>query len=246
MSDPFLFLSTRVNGLVHHADNLPPGALHALRPGEALRLAREPQNEHDPNALRVDLADPAPGYAGKLGYIPAPQAAWLATLVDAGYPLTARVRRVDWPHRPRLGDELPTILLDLYLPPWPRPVIFLDAGAKVEYVEVGGDATAAVEPLPVVVSATLAVGPLRPAAEVPAALEDYYARVGEIELPGEAVAVWIRHRGNLAALPEAQRQDAWKALCAKTEEIGRMRNAKVWLKKAIAEEDARREARGRY
>lgn len=75
--------------------------------------------------------------------------------------------------------------------------------------------------------------------EVPAALENFYGRIAEIELPGEAVAVWIKHRADLAALPGGHRESAWKALCKKTEQVGRMKNAKVWLKKAIAIEDAR-------
>lgn len=77
-------------------------------------------------------------------------------------------------------------------------------------------------------------------AEVPAQLGEFYSRIGEIELPGEAVAVWMRHRADLAPLSGADREAAWKALCRKTEEVGKMKNAKVWLKKAIAEEDARR------
>ena len=76
--------------------------------------------------------------------------------------------------------------------------------------------------------------------EVPPALEGFYARIAEIELPGEAVAVWMKHRTDLAALPAPDRESAWKALCKRTEEVGKMKNAKVWLKKAIAEEDARR------
>ena len=79
-----------------------------------------------------------------------------------------------------------------------------------------------------------------PPQEIPAALEGFHARVAEIELPGEAVAVWMKHRAELAALSAAEREAAWKALCKKTEEVGKMKNAKVWLKKAIAEEDARR------
>ncbi len=79
-----------------------------------------------------------------------------------------------------------------------------------------------------------------PPAEVPPALEGFYARIAEIELPGEAVAVWMKHRTELAALPAPDREAAWKALCKRTEEVGKMKNAKVWLKKAIAEEDARR------
>jgi len=82
-------------------------------------------------------------------------------------------------------------------------------------------------------------------AEIPPAAEGFYARMGEIELPGEAVAVWMRHRAELAALSAPEREAAWKALCKRTEDVGKMKNAKVWLKKAIAEEDARRAADGK-
>lgn len=77
-------------------------------------------------------------------------------------------------------------------------------------------------------------------AQLPTALEAFYARVAELDLPGEGVAVWIKHRADLAPLNPADRENAWKALCAKVEEVGKMKNAKVWLKKAISEEDARR------
>lgn len=82
--------------------------------------------------------------------------------------------------------------------------------------------------------------PEREAIEMPAALQDFYGRIAEIELPGEAVAVWIKHRAELASLPGNHRETAWKALCKRTEDVGRMKNAKVWLKRAIADEDARR------
>lgn len=71
-------------------------------------------------------------------------------------------------------------------------------------------------------------------------LGEFYARIAEIELPGEGVAVWLKHRADLAPLPAADREAAWKALCARVEEVGRMKNAKVWLKKCLTEEDARR------
>lgn len=76
-------------------------------------------------------------------------------------------------------------------------------------------------------------------AEPPAALTSFLARVEEVELPGEAVAVWMKHRTDLASLPALDREAAWKALCTKTELVGKMKNAKVWLRKAIAEEDER-------
>lgn len=83
-----------------------------------------------------------------------------------------------------------------------------------------------------------------PSEDAPEALKDFYARLAEIELPGESVAVWMRYRADLAPLDGALRETAWKALCARTERVGKMKNAKVWLKKAIAEEDARRAVPG--
>jgi hypothetical protein len=71
-------------------------------------------------------------------------------------------------------------------------------------------------------------------------LADYGDAVDAVELPGEATQVWLRYRAQLATLPASDREAAWKALCKRVEEVGKMKNAKVWLKKAIAEEDARR------
>ena len=81
-----------------------------------------------------------------------------------------------------------------------------------------------------------------PTDEAPAAAAGFYERIGEIEMPGESVAVWMKHRAELASLSAPDREAAWKALVKRTEEVGKMKNAKVWLKKAIAEEDARRAA----
>lgn len=79
-----------------------------------------------------------------------------------------------------------------------------------------------------------------PVADEPRALVDFDARLAEVELPGEAVAVWLKHRAALEALTPADREDAWSRLVKHTEAVGRMKNAAVWLKKAVAEEDARR------
>lgn len=83
-------------------------------------------------------------------------------------------------------------------------------------------------------------------AQVPS---DFAARVAEIELPGEAVAVWLKHRASLVAAGEAVRVASWAALCEHTQRIGKiaaprgtppqLRNAALWLEKAVAEEDAR-------
>jgi hypothetical protein len=78
--------------------------------------------------------------------------------------------------------------------------------------------------------------------ELPPALQAFQVDLEQIELPAEAVSVWIKHRAELAELTAEQKEAAWRALCARTEVVGKMKNAKVWLKRAIAEEDARRNA----
>ena len=110
------------------------------------------------------------------------------------------------------------------------PASAQEPGGRVDFSQVnplhkvGIEGTSAHAPLPV-----------EPAA--------FYADVEEIELPGEAVSVWVKHRGELHALTSDAREAAWKALCKRTEEVGRMKNAKVWLKKALAEHDAQQRER---
>lgn len=60
-------------------------ALRASRAGDALRLDREPDNEHDRNAVAVWLGDV------QVGYVPAPDApaVTLAVALDLG--VTARL-----------------------------------------------------------------------------------------------------------------------------------------------------------
>jgi hypothetical protein len=79
-------------------------------------------------------------------------------------------------------------------------------------------------------------------AAAPAELEGFLARVGEVELPGEAVAVWMKHRAEIAKMPAPVREYAWNALRRHTERVGKMKNAQHWLAKAVKEEDARRTA----
>jgi hypothetical protein len=101
--------------------------------------------------------------------------------------------------------------------------------AGEEWRPVDADADAVAWPTP-------SKGPSEP----DAVMAQFFARVAEIELPGEAVAVWMRFRADLAPLPVGARLAAWRAIGQRAGDVGRLRNAKVWLKKAIAEEDARR------
>lgn len=74
------------------------------------------------------------------------------------------------------------------------------------------------------------------------AVKHLAADLGAIEIPAEAVSVWIKHRSDLAKIDADAREYAWKLTCDRVETIAKMSNAKVWLKRAIAEEDARRNA----
>lgn len=86
----------------------------------------------------------------------------------------------------------------------------------------------------------LGVEQREPSADVPAMLREFYARIDDIELPGESVAVWLKHKPEMLVVPAPDREAAWRALCKRTDQVGKMRNAGVWLKKAIADEEARR------
>jgi len=69
-----------------------PEVWQAMRVGDALKLAREPDNVHDGRAISVRWQDQ------KLGYVPRAQNAALAWAMDRGERLDARVSRLQ-PHR---------------------------------------------------------------------------------------------------------------------------------------------------
>jgi hypothetical protein len=60
-----------------------------LRPGDALELAREADNPHDANAVRVEWR------GRKLGYVPRRENAAVAWGLDRGVPLRARVSALE-------------------------------------------------------------------------------------------------------------------------------------------------------
>jgi hypothetical protein len=62
-----------------------------LRVGDELELSREPDNPHDPNAVRVQWR------GWKLGYVPRRENAALAWGLDRGETLRARISRLE-PH----------------------------------------------------------------------------------------------------------------------------------------------------
>jgi HIRAN domain-containing protein len=81
----------------HHAEAL---VLDDASPGRPLELRRDPENEHDPNAVAVHL----PG-GEQVGWVPRELAAELAPLIDAGERWSAVVLREQRqsPRDPRRG-----------------------------------------------------------------------------------------------------------------------------------------------
>jgi hypothetical protein len=65
-----------------------PQLWRELRVGDALQLAREPQNPHDPFAVSVSWR------ARQLGYVPRRQNRAIAWALDRGEPLIARISRL--------------------------------------------------------------------------------------------------------------------------------------------------------
>ena len=90
-------LTCGVAGAAAHHDEVLQG--DAVQPGAALRLERDPGNEHDPNAIRVLLG------RGQLGWVPRELAAELAPKLDAGEPWSAVILREQRasPRDPRTG-----------------------------------------------------------------------------------------------------------------------------------------------
>ena len=93
----------------YHADALAAPAL-----GDALQLRRDPDNEHDPNAIQV-LAG-----GRQLGWVPRELAAELAPELDAGRPWSAVLLRE---HRPSPRDPRTGLVMLLA----PDPVVELRA-----------------------------------------------------------------------------------------------------------------------
>lgn len=63
-------------------------AAASLEPGTMLRLEREPDNQYDPNAIKVFFE------SLWIGYIERGQAAWIAPLMDEGATPTCTVTEV--------------------------------------------------------------------------------------------------------------------------------------------------------
>jgi hypothetical protein len=88
--------SSRLAGFVHDEAT---AVFPRLRVGDGLELAREPDNPHDPNAVRVEWR------GRKLGYVPRAENAALARAMDRGETLSARVTRLRHHPNPRMRIE---------------------------------------------------------------------------------------------------------------------------------------------
>jgi len=91
-----LVQSSRLAGFVHDEA---AAVFPELRIGDGLQLAREPENPHDANAVRVEWR------GRKLGYVPRAQNAALAWAMDRGETLSARITRLRPHPNPRLRIE---------------------------------------------------------------------------------------------------------------------------------------------
>jgi hypothetical protein len=86
-------------GLAHHEAK---AVWDQIQPGDALALTREPDNAHDPNAVRVEWK------GHMLGYLPRTDNSAVARQLDRGNRLQARVVRMGQyrNHRRRLDVEV--------------------------------------------------------------------------------------------------------------------------------------------
>jgi hypothetical protein len=79
---PLLLQTSPVAGFQYHQGE---ACWARIQEGDALELVREPDNRHDTRAIRVEWM------GHKLGYIPRLDNATLASLMDRGHTLAARV-----------------------------------------------------------------------------------------------------------------------------------------------------------
>ncbi|MBI5518102.1 MAG: phage recombination protein Bet [Deltaproteobacteria bacterium] len=76
-------------------------------------------------------------------------------------------------------------------------------------------------------------------AHLPSPLEAFALRASSLRRLEDAPRLWVQQREALARCGDHTRGAAWKLLCHRAEELG-AQEAPAWLKRGIAEEDARR------
>ena len=68
----------------------------AMSEGQALTLVREPENEHDGNAIKVTYTDPEDAsFTVHLGYVARETAAWIAPELDEGMASTCVLAAIE-------------------------------------------------------------------------------------------------------------------------------------------------------
>lgn len=67
-----------------------------------------------------------------------------------------------------------------------------------------------------------------------APFDRFIARLTDLKLPGDGVALWLAYRKPFETLGDDVRTAAWKSLCKQVETVGKMKNAGAWLKKACS------------
>jgi len=97
-----LILRTCLARVRFHVD---PETFDQPRPGDPLTLTREPENPHDPDAIRADRR----GHA--IGYLPSEHNHAPARLLDQGERLEARIVEIDTEQRPKWPVEVDVFLV---------------------------------------------------------------------------------------------------------------------------------------
>jgi hypothetical protein len=85
LAPPVTILDCRIAGFAHHHG---PRLWNALREGDPLTLAREPDNPHDARAVAVHWRE------ARIGYLPRLANRAAARLLDEGAALEARIARL--------------------------------------------------------------------------------------------------------------------------------------------------------
>ena len=69
-------------------------------------------------------------------------------------------------------------------------------------------------------------------------LERLQTEIAASGTPATCVAVWRANRTVVAALTKEEREGAWKALVARVEAVGKMKNGEAWTRKELERLDA--------
>lgn len=102
VSEHILLQSSPLAGFQYYSGKQVWAEMHE---GDVLELVREPQNAHDPRAVRVEW------HGIKLGYVPRRDNEAVARLMDRGTRLEARISRLS-PSR----NPWQRVLFEVYLP----------------------------------------------------------------------------------------------------------------------------------